>query len=71
MQAEISVPEIAGRVSDKHATEMQCGPSRAGSWSPIGKAIVSCRCAGPRQLRESLLLNNVASLSLAHRSSFC
>ena len=26
---------------------------------------------GPRQLRESLLLNSVAFLSLAHRSSFC
>jgi hypothetical protein len=71
MQAMISVSELAGRVSEKHATEMLCGPSRAGSWSPTGKAIVSCRCAGPRQLRESLFLNSVASLSLAHRSSFC
>jgi len=71
MQAVISAPELDGRVSDKHATEMLCGPSRAGSWSPTGKAIVSRRCAGPRQLRESLLLNNVASLSLANRSLFC
>jgi len=86
MQAVISVPELAGRLSELQATEMLMRPI-AGVPLLLRTVLTAARTGAnqillicpvalsdrilQRGLREILLLNSVASLSFAHRSSFC